>query len=532
MTLLANVLTVGGATLASRVLGFVRDAATAAVLGGGVAADAFFVAFRLPNLFRRLFAEGAFAAAFVPMLIEVRDREGPEAARRFSGEALFGLLAVISGLTLVAMIFAPEVVRLMAPGFSADPAKLALTATLARICFPYLACISVVALFSGVLSAERRFLAAASAPIVLNTVLIGTLVGLLLWAGRTAEGAGSLLSIAVVVAGLSQVVVLTVAVTRAGVRPRFVLPGRDGRLGRLAAKAGPGLVSGGLVEINILVSTIVASVEPGAVSWLYYADRLYQLPLGVVGIAIGQVLLPEIANVLSRDGVGRAHAVQNRSLEFALALALPAAIALWLLAFPIVEVLFHRGAFSGRDALEASRALAVFALGLPAFVAVKVLSPCFFARGDTRAPMWLGGAAVVVNIALALTLRPAFGWIAVAAATAVAGWLNAGLLFGALFRRGHWVIDGDLLRRLPRLALAAGLMGGIVAIGGGLLARLLAANAPAWQTIGALGGVVVVGISVFGGLVVWLGVVDWAGLRSGRADPSSAGACPSGRDDA
>ncbi len=532
MTLLANVLTVAGATLTSRALGFVRDALTAAVLGSGPVADAFFVAFRLPNLFRRLFAEGAFAAAFVPMLIDVRDREGRDAARRFSGEALMGLLALITALTLLAVIFAPELVRSMAPGFADDPAKLALTATLTRICFPYLACISVVALLSGALTTERRFLAAASAPILLNSVLIASLLGLVLWSGRGGEIAGRTLSITVVVAGLAQVVMLTIAARRAGVLPRLRGPSVPGRLWRLAAKAGPGLVSGSLVEINIFVSTIIASVESGAVSWLYYADRLYQLPLGVVGIAIGQVLLPEIANVLSKEGSARAHAVQNRSLEFALALALPASIALWILAGPIVEVLFHRGAFSDKDTTEAARALAVFAIGLPAFVAVKVLTPCFFARADTRTPMWIGGASVIFNIACALSLRPSFGWIAVAMATAAAGWLTAAALFGELLRRGHWRIDAGLVRRLPRLAVAAGTMGAIVAFGGGLLGRVLAGHPSTWIAVGALGLVVVVGVTVFGGLALALGAVDLTGLRSGRVTPAASGACPHGRDDA
>lgn len=532
MTLVANVLTVAGATLASRVLGFVRDALTAAVLGSGPAADAFFVAFRLPNLFRRLFAEGAFAAAFVPMLIEIRDREGREAARRFSAEALAGLLAVIAALTILAMIFAPEVVRAMAPGFAEDPAKLALTATLARICFPYLACISVVALLSGALSAESRFLAAASAPILLNTVLIAALLGLVLWSGRSGEFAGETLSLTVLVAGFAQVAMLTIAAAKAGVLPRFHDPRVSGRLSRLAVKAGPGLVSGSLVEINVFVSTIIASVVPGAVSWLYYADRLYQLPLGVVGIAIGQVLLPEIANVLSKEGAERAHAVQNRSLEFATALALPASIALWILAEPIVEVLFHRGAFSDRDTMEAARALSVFAFGLPAFVVVKVLTPCFFARGDTRTPMWIASASVIFNIACALALRPAFGWIAVAMATALAGWLTAAALFGELLRRGHWQIDAGLVRRLPRLAVAAGAMGAIVAFGGDALGRVLSDHPSTWIAVGALGLVVVVGVATFGGLAWAIGAVDLADLRGGRVTTAAADACPRGRDDA
>lgn len=529
-SLLGNVLTVGGATLASRVLGFVRDALTAAVLGGGPVADAFVVAFRLPNLFRRLFAEGAFAAAFVPLLIETREESGASAAARFAGAALAALALLVVVVSIPAMIFAPALVRLLAPGFVDDPAKFDLTVTLARICFPYLACISIVALMAGVLAAERRFLAAAAAPILLNTILIATLGTLLVFGfgharapvGHAGADAGFALSLAVALAGLAQVILLIVATARVGLLPIPRFDRSDGRLARLAARAGPGLVSGGLVELNVVVGTVIASADPGAVSWLYYADRLYQLPLGVVGIAMGQVLLPELSSVLAGRDRDRVHDVQNRALEFALALALPAALALWLLADPIVVVLFRRGAFTLADAHQAARALEVLALGLPAFVAAKVFAPGFFARGDTRTPMWIGALAVGLNIALALALRPTLGWIAVALATTVAGWFGALAMAAELLRRGHWCLDGQLLRRLPRLALAALAMAAVVAFGGRGLAAVLASGAAPWVAIAALAALVIVGVALFAGLVLALKGVDARALRARPRDPAAA----------
>ncbi len=525
MSLLGNVLTVGGATLASRVLGFVRDTLTAAVLGTGPVADAFVVAFRLPNLFRRLFAEGAFGAAFVPLLVTVREADGVDAARRFSGEALVALAAAVVALSIPAIIFAPQLVGFLAPGFAGDPAKLALAASLTRICFPYLAFVTVVAFFSGVLGAEKRFAAAAAAPLVLNGVLIATLAALI-FTRPAAEITGFALAVAVSVAGFAQMLMLAVAAWRVDRLPRLRRPRFTGPIADLATRVGPGLISGGLVEINIVVGTIIASADPGAVSWLYYTDRLYQLPLGVVGIAIGQVLLPEIADVLSGNDRHRVHDVQNRALEFALALVLPAALALILLAGPIVTVLFERGAFGPNDSRETARALVAMASGLPAFVLVKVLSPSFYARGDTRTPMLAGAVTVAVNIAFALALKPFVGWIAVAIATSIAGWVDAVLLWVILARRGHWRIDAALLRRLPRLALAALVMGALVGWGGGFFAAALVASAPLVVKVGTLGGLVAVGVGTFAALVLALGVVDLATLRAATRDENAGAAMP------
>lgn len=536
MSLLRNVATVGSATLASRVLGFVRDTMIAAALGSGPVAEAFLVAFRLPNLFRRLFAEGAFAAAFVPLYVEVRDGAGAGAARHFAGEALIGLIVIVTAVSVPAMIWAPALVGLLAPGFGERPETFELAVALTRLCFPYLGAISCVALLSGVLGAHRRFLVPAAAPVLLNTVLIATLGGLL--ATKTPAGpfSGRMLAAAVTVAGLAQLALLIATVRALRLTPRPGI-GFGPRLVTLVRRALPGLIAGGFGELNVVVGTMIASVEVGAVSWLYYADRLYQLPLGVIGIAIGQVLLPEIAIVLASATPERVDAVQNRALELALALAVPAAVALVVLAHPIVTVLFVRGAFGASDAEAAARALALFALGLPGVVLTKVMQPGFFARGDTRTPMLIGIAAVAINVGLALALWPLVGWIAVPAATAVAGSVNGGLHVAVLARRGHWRSDRRFRRRLPRLVAAAAVMGLTIALAGPLAAAMRADGGPATPGIGGLALLVGLGLAVYGGLVVALGVIDrtaFAGSTRGRASgeplPDGDPACRRPRD--
>ncbi|MCE1235298.1 MAG: murein biosynthesis integral membrane protein MurJ [Hyphomicrobiales bacterium] len=525
MKILGDVLGVGAATLASRILGFLRDTLVATVLGAGPVADAFVVAQRLPNMFRRLFAEGAFAAAFVPAYMRLRADAGEAAALRFAGAAASVLLAVLAALTVAVWLWAEPVVGLVAPGYRLDPEKLALAAELTRWAFPYLTAVTLVALLGGVLAADRRFLAAAVAPTLLNLLLIVVLVGLLL-TSRGDVFAGRALAVTVALAGLAQLVFVGLAARRAGLAPRLARPTASPAMKGFFRALGPGLVAGGFVEINVVVATMIASSEPGAVSWLYYADRLYQLPLGLVGIAIGQVLLPEIADARDRPA-DEIRAMQNRALEFALALALPAAVGLVLLADPIVVALFRRGVFAASDASASATALATMALALPAAVTIRVFSAAYFGRGDTRTPMRHGVVAVAVNIALALALRPVLGWIAVAWAGALATWLNAVLLGAGLVRRGDWRLDADARRRLPRLVLAALGAGLVLLVCGRLgLDRLAAAEASALRLLG-VAALVLVALLAQAGLLVALGVVERADLarllarrRSGRAEPA------------
>jgi len=446
-------------TMISRVLGFVRDILIAGVLGAGPVADAFFVAFRFPNLFRRLFAEGAFNPAFVPLFARRLAGEGEGAARKFAEQALAVLLAALLVTTAIAEIAMPWLMYLIAPGFAASPEKFDLAVLLTRIAFPYLLCVSLVALLSGVLNALDRFAVAAAAPILLNIVLISVMVGVTWYAFGNTPQAGIALAWGVAAAGVLQLVVLVYWARHVGMGLKLGRPRMTEGVRRLIRLGVPGVIAGGITQINILVGTIIASIEDSAVSWLYYADRIYQLPLGIVGIAIGIVLLPDLSKRL-RAGDGEGAAVSlNRSLEVSLLFTLPAAVALFVVPQPIIQVLFQRGAFGADDTLATASALAAFAVGLPAFVLIKVFSPGFFAREDTKTPMIFAGVSVVVNIIGSLALFLVIRHVGIAVATSLAGWTNAGLLGATLARRGDFTADGGLRRRLGPICLSSAIMG-------------------------------------------------------------------------
>ena len=353
----------------------------------------------------------------------------------------------------------PLAMFVLAPGFSADPAKFDLTVVLTRIAFPYLTLVSLLAFYSGVLNARGKFAAAAFAPALLNVVFIAALIGVFWFGYEESETAGVVLAWATLIGGVFQFALVLWAAAADGMVFRPVRPRWTPQVRRLAALALPGVFAGGITQINIVVGTIIASLAPGAVSYLYYADRIYQLPLGIVGIAIGIVLLPDLSRQLGAGRLDLAHHTQNRALEFAMALALPAAIALVVMADPIIDVLFRRGSFSAADTVATADALVAFAVGLPAFILIKVFSPGFFAREDTRTPMWFAGVALVVNVAVSLALFPFLAHVGIAIATALAGWVNAAFLGVTLWRRDQLRADAGLRRRLPLLALAAVLMG-------------------------------------------------------------------------
>lgn len=497
MSLYRSFATVGGMTMMSRVLGFVRDIMIAAVLGTGPVADAFFVAFRFPNLFRRLFAEGAFNSAFVPLFAKRLEGEGEEEARRFANEALSVLVTVLVLLTIVAEIAMPWLMYLIAPGFADTPDKFDLAVLLTRIAFPYLLLVSLVALLSGLLNALHRFALAAFAPVLLNIVLISVLA-LLAWAGYgNTPAAGEALAWGVAAGGVAQLVVLLFWSRRVGMGLELQRPRMTPGVKRLVALGIPGVIAGGITQVNILIGTIIASLQDKAVSWLYYADRIYQLPLGLVGIAIGVVLLPDLSRRLrAGDGGGALH-TQNRSLELSLLLTLPAAVALMIVPVPIIQVLFERGAFSAADTPATAAALAAFAAGLPAFVLVKVFSPGFFAREDTKTPMYFAGASVVVNILVSLALFSFIGHVGIAIATSLAGWVNAGLLALTLTRRGHFSFDETFRRRMPRMGLACLVMGTALWAVQVALEPWFAATVGITVQIAALVALVVCGIAVY-----------------------------------
>ena len=457
--------TVGGLTLVSRVLGFMRDIAFAWGFGAGMVADAFAVAFRFPNLFRRLFGEGAFNNAFVPLFAKELEGKGRDAARVFAEEALAGLTAVLIALTVVAILTMPWLMYLLAPGFSAIPEKFDLAVLMTQITFPYLLCMSLVALFSGVLNSFGKFAESSSVSIVLNAVLLaGIFVSYGLGYLNAPEG-GVVQAIAVFVAGVLQLWLLIDGLRRNNFTLKLRRPRMTEGMRRLITLGIPGVVAGGVTQLNIMIGTIIASQQPGAVSQLYYADRLYELPLAIVGIAVGVVLLPDVARQLRAGSEAGALDSQNRSLEFAMLLTVPAAVALALVPVPIVQVLFERGAFTAADTMDTAAVLSVFALGLPAFVMIKVFSPGYFAREDTRTPMRYAVLSLTANtlgsIALFFVFRR-LGWLphlGIAVATAAGGWLNAGLLWVTLVRRGHFALDARMGRALAMILLASAVMG-------------------------------------------------------------------------
>jgi putative peptidoglycan lipid II flippase len=508
MALLRPIATIGGYTLISRVLGFLRDVLVAAYLGAGPIADAFFVAFKFPNFFRRLFAEGAFNAAFVPMFAGTVATAGREAAKRFAEDAMAVLLAVLFLLLIVAELAMPVIMRGLAPGFVADPAKFALAVDLTRITFPYLLFISLVSLQGGVLNSLDRFGAVAFTPVLLNLCLIGGLVGL---AGLTPTP-GHALAWGVAGAGVAQFLWLAWATGRADMALSLPWPRLTPEVKRLLTLMLPAALGAGVVQVNLLIDIVIASLLPtGAVSYLYYADRIYELPLAVIGIAIGTALLPALSRQARRGETAAAVATLNRGLEAALLLSLPATAALIVLPLPIISVLFERGAFGAAEASATAAALAAYAVGLPAYVLIKVLTPGFYAREDTRTPVKIAVVAVILNTAVALALMGPLAHVGIALATAASAWLNVVALAVVLRRRGYLAPDAPLLKRVPRMVLASALMGGalwaLVPLLSGWMSGGLALR------VAALTVLVIVGLIVFAVAALITGAADRAELK-------------------
>jgi putative peptidoglycan lipid II flippase len=485
-SLVRGVLTVGGLTLVSRLTGFARDILIAAFLGAGPLADAFFAAFKLPNFLRRLFAEGAFNAAYVPLFAGTLEAEGRDAARAFAETVQALLLLVLTVLVGAAILLMPWVVRVFAPGFEPGGLRYEATVELARVTFPYLLFIAMAALYGGILNSLGRLGPPAAAPILLNLCLIAALLIPTPFLSSQAHA----LAWGVFAAGLAQLLWLVLSTRRQGMAPRLARPRLTPALRLFFRRLLPAAGGAGIAQINLVIDLVFASLLPtGAVSYLYYADRLNQLPLGVVGVAIGTALLPLLSRQLRAGSLEAALYSQNRALELALLLTLPAALGLILLAQPIIQVLFERGAF-GPDATAATAAaLAAFALGLPAYVLQKVLAPCFHARGDTVTPVVVAGAALLANVALIWVLIGPFAHVGIALATGISNWLGALLLGFRLHARALLQPDARLRGRLPRIAFATLVMGVLV----WLLERPLAPLPPAL----ALGLTVVLGGAAF-----------------------------------
>lgn len=503
--LLPALLTVGSWTMLSRVLGLARDVLMAAFLGAGPVAQAFLIAFSLPNMFRRFFAEGAFNLAFVPMF--AKKLAAGDDHEAFARDAFAGLATVLIAFTLLGQLAMPWLVFAMASGFAGD-ARFDLAVLYGRIAFPYILFISLTALLSGVLNATGRFALAASAPILMNLVMIGFLI-----TGWLVNGDIGLWQIwSVPFAGLAQLALVWWGAARVGLAIRPRRPRLTPELRRLAAIAAPAVLAGGVVQVNLIVGRQVGSFFDGAVAWLSYADRLYQLPLGVVGAAIGVVLLPDLSRRLSAGDAAGGRDALNRAAEFTLALTLPASVALMLIPGPIVSVLFQRGAFTAADTAATALAVAIYGAGLPAFVLQKVISPAYYAREDTRTPFRYALHALIVNAAIALGLAPVIGWPAAALGTTLAGWVMFAQLWrGARAFGAAAKPDARLRRAVPRILAACAAMGATLAAARWALDPWLVASTIRYAALALL---VSTGVISYAVAVIALGALRPADIRA------------------
>jgi putative peptidoglycan lipid II flippase len=468
MNLVRATASIGGLTLVSRILGMVRDMLMARFVGAGFASDAFLIAWRLPNLFRALFAEGAFAAVFVPMFnrrMAEADGETPgsglAAATAFAGQVLSVLFPFLVIFTALMIAFTGPIVYAMTGGFpDGGPDKFALASHLTQITFPYLGLISLVSLLGGILNSLNRFWVNAAAPILLNVAMI---VAILLFRGNNAVETAGTQAIAVTISGLLQLVWLIWSCHRAGVALRLTTPKLSPDVKRMLWLIGPAAIGQGAIQFNLLISTSLAArfLEQGAVSYLYYADRLNQLPLGLIGIGVGTAILPSLSRQIASGDTNAASHTQNRAMELALLLAFPAAVALVVSAVPLIRGVFEHGAFTAADTQGTAGALAAFSIGVPAYVLIKVLTPGFYARQDTKTPVRLAVVSMLVNLCgnLLSVLVLHAGFVGIALSTAVAAWVNVILLYWTLHRRDHLRFDARFKARALRIIGAGALMG-------------------------------------------------------------------------
>lgn len=466
MGLLRATGTIGGLTLVSRILGMVRDMLVARYLGAGLASDAFLIAWRLPNLFRALFAEGAFAAVFVPMFNRTMAEgdkldpgSGKAAAVAFAGQILSVLFPVVLVFTLIMMVAAAPVVWSMTGGFpDGGPEKFDLAVNLTRITFPYLALISLVSLLGGILNSLDRFWVNAAAPVLLNVCMIGAVI---FFRGDTPVETAYTQAVAVTISGLAQLLWLMWSCRQAGVVLKLGMPRLSPQVKRMLALIGPAALGAGAIQFNLLISTSLAArfLPQGAVSYLYYADRLNQLPLGLIGIGVGTAILPALSRQIGSGNEDAASHTQNRALELALFLALPAAVALCISAVPLIRGLLEHGAFTAADTIGTAGALSAFALGVPAYVLIKVLTPGFYARQDTKTPVRVAVFSMLFNLVGNLVLIWPLGHVGVAVSTAVAAWVNVLVLYWLLHRRDQLRMDARFKTKAIRIIGASAAMG-------------------------------------------------------------------------
>ena len=454
MNLIASTSTFGFFTLISRILGYVRDILIAIFLGTSLFADVFFVAFRLPNTFRRLFAEGTFNAAFIPSYASEL-AVNKERADHFAKNIFNLLFLILLILVLISEIFMPQLIFLIAPGFYKDPEKLKLAVDLSRITFPFLFFICIASFFGAILNSYNKFAAAAAAPIILNVILIGSLF-FSQWLNISDV---LTLSYAVSFAGFLQLLILLFFV-RKNFKPILSIKIKlDKQIKFFFRKLLPSIFSSGVTQINILVGTIIASFQAGAVSYLYYADRVYQINLAVAGIAVGTVMLPELSKHVKNNNSDEINNLQNRALELCLFLSIPAATALVLASEEIITSLFGYGSFNSDSVTNTALALTFFAFGVPAFSILKIFSNYFFARNDTKTPFYLSVISVILNILISVSFFNKLGFVIIPIATSISSWINVFLHYYFIKKRNLYNFDKTFIYKFPRMILSVVVMG-------------------------------------------------------------------------
>ena len=515
--MIKKILTVGGYTLLSRLTGFMRDIMLAAILGAGPTADAFFVAFRLPNHFRAIFAEGAFNAAFIPAYARVRTQEGKQRADQF-GDRIFTLLFASQVVLLaLALLFTPQVIALLAPGFSREPHQFALAVSLTRITFPYLLLITLVTLWSGILNALHRFAAAAAAPILLNLTMMATLA-----CAAFFPGAGYAAAWGVLISGVLQAALVGGDTFYAGVMTFFRTLRLDSDVRRFFKALIPATVGSAGTQLALFADTIIASfLSAGAISALYYADRIDQLPIGVIGIAVGTVLVPEMTHRLAAGDEAGARSAQNRAIEFALLLAIPCVVGFLVAPGLIMRALFMRGAFSAADAHAAAMTLMAYTIGLIPFVLIRSVVAPFYARGDTATPVKAALVGTAINIVFKIMLMVPLAQVGLALATSIGAWINFILVLFFAHRARVIAADGELKASLVKLAAAGAALTLALLIADPLVTRLLSSwsrfrNESELALLALLGGL------VYGGLVLVLFGRRWVSLMKRSAESAEA----------
>jgi putative peptidoglycan lipid II flippase len=497
MSLVKSSATIGFFTLISRISGFMRDVVMANMIGASYLSDAFFIAFKLPNFFRRLFAEGAFNAAFVPSFAAMLTADGKKAALRFASEVLSLLIVILLALNVIFIVFMPFIMPFFAPGFLDDSVKFDLTVTLARLCFPYIFFISIVSLLAGILNSMNRFSAPAFAPVLLNICLI---LGLLYLSEYTKTPAHAL-AMAVFIAGIVQCGWLVLACWRADALPSLLWPKFSRKVKTMLWLMMPAAIGSGVQQVNLLVDMIIASHLSSAVSYLYYADRIVELPIGMIGVAVGTALLPMLSKLIKQGDKEKANHHMNRGLEIVLLFGLPAMFALLIIGDLVVAVIYEHGAFSAADRLATSRALLAFSAGLPAFLAVKILAPGFYANHDTKTPLKIALICVVINLVLNLSLIGPFGHVGMAIATSTAGWVNALLMLHILRKRALYMPDALIKIRLLKMLVASAAMALVLAL---LLNEMTDIALP---EIGMLLALITTGLTSYGLMLLALKIV-------------------------